>query len=352
MPVTLPDALSHLPLWASRLAGSAVIILAAALIGQFAARTVCRRLAAWAATTASKWDDLVIEALRRGVPLWSLLAGGYLAVGLWPISAHILVIVSKSLYVLLWLSVTFVGADLIGKLMLLYTSQLQRDIPAASITQNLAKTLVVVLGLLMILHGMGIPVAPLLTALGVGGLAVALALQDTLSNLFSGFYLTMAGQIRVGDCVKLESGQEGCVEDIGWRVTKIRTLSNNMVLVPNNKLGGAMLINYSLPSRDVIVAVELTVDYGGDLERIERVAVEVAREVIRPVPGGVPDFEPVLRYHAFGEYGATATVAMRAREFIDQYLLRHEFIKRLHARYRQEGIAIPYPTQTVHAKSA
>ena len=348
----LPDSLSHVPLWASRLGWSVITVLAASLIGQLVTRTACRRLAAWAAKTASKWEDAVIDVLRRGIPIWSLLVGLYLAIGIWQLPGPLLAAATKTLYVLLWLSVTFVGADLIGKLIVLYGGQFQRAIPAASITRNIAKTLIVILGLLMILHSLGIPVAPLLAALGVGGLAVALALQDTLSNLFSGFSLTMAGQIRVGDYVRLESGQEGYVEDIGWRATKIRMLPNNMVLVPNNKLGGSILVNYDLPSRELIVTVEFGVDYGADLERVERVAVEVAREVMRTVPGSTPDFEPVLRYHTFGEYSIGCTVVLRAREFVDQFLLKHEFIKRLHARYRREGIAIPFPTQTVYSKSA
>jgi small-conductance mechanosensitive channel len=186
----------------------------------------------------------------------------------------------------------------------------------------------------------------LLTALGVGGLAVALALQDTLSNLFAGFYLTVARQIRLGDYVKLDTGQEGYVEDIGWRATMIRLLPNNMVIVPNNKISQAIITNYNLPSRDLAVLVEVGVSYDSDLERVERVTIEVGREIMKSVTGGVPDFEPFIRYHTLGEYSINFTVILRAKEFVDQYLVKHQFVKRLVDRYRKEGITIPFPTHT------
>jgi small-conductance mechanosensitive channel len=90
------------------------------------------------------------------------------------------------------------------------------------------------------------------------------------------------------------------------------------------------------------------VSYDSDLGHVERVTIEVGREVLREVPGGVAEFQPFIRYNAFAESSIQFTVILRAREVVDQYLLRHEFIKRLHARYRAEGIEIPFPQRTVH----
>ena len=344
------EVLSQVPPWLQRLILSLVAILTAYLVGRFISRTVCRRLVAWASKTAWKWDELVIESLGRGIPTWSLLVGLIGAASFWQLPDRVFTLFTRGVYVVLWLSMTLIFAGLVGRLVVLYSSQFERTVPVASITQNVAKIIIVVIGLLMILNGMGISIAPVLTALGVGGLAVALALQDTLSNLFSGFYLTMTRQIRVGDYIKLESGQEGYVEDIGWRATTIRMLPNNMVLVPNNKLSQSIITNYYLPNRELAVLVEVGVDYSSDLAGIERITCEVGREVMRTVAGGVADFEPVIRYHAFGEYSVNFTVVLRAKEFVDQYLIKHEFIKRLHVRYRQDGITIPFPTRTVLTK--
>lgn len=338
---------ASVPPWASQLVWSAVILLVTHVLGRFLNRTICARLSRWASATKWKWDEVVIAALRRGIPFWSLLLGLYLVVGLWRLPPHILDAVNRTLYILVWLSATLLAADLAARLVVLYGSQFAAAMPVTSLTENIARILIVGLGILMILNGLGISITPILTALGVGGLAVALALQDTLSNLFSGFYLTMARHIRVGDYVKLESGQEGYVEDIGWRATKIRMLPNNMVLVPNNKLAAAIITNYYLPSRELAVLVDVGVDYSSDLASVERITCEVASEVMRATPGGVPDFKPFIRYHTFGEYSVNFSVVLRAKEFVDQYLIKHEFIKRLHVRYQQEGITIPFPTRTV-----
>jgi len=341
-----------LPLWMTQLVWSLVVVLMTYLIGRVLTHTVCQRLAAWAAKTPWKWDELIVDALRRGIPFWSLLLGMHLALGIWPMSPALASSLSRILFVLIWCSVTFICAGLAGDLIALYGTQFNRAMPMTSLTQYISRIIIVVLGLLMILNGLGISITPLLTALGVGGLAVALALQDTLSNLFAGIYLTMAHQIRLGDYVKLETGQEGYVEDIGWRATTIRMLPNNMVIVPNNKLGQAIITNYYMPNRELAVLVEVGVDYASDLTKVERVTCEIAKDIMQTVTGGVPTFVPVVRYHTFGESSINFTVILRANEFADQYLVTHEFIKRLHARYDREGIVIPFPVRTVYMKTA
>lgn len=203
------------------------------------------------------------------------------------------------------------------------------------------------LGGLIVLDTLGITITPLLASLGIGSLAVALALQDTLANVFAGLYVVADRPVRIGDFIRLESGQEGYVTQIGWRSTRIRMLSNNLVIVPNSKLISSTLINYYLPDPSLAVLVELAVPYQSDLAIVERVTIEVAKQVLQTVAGGVPTFEPFIRYHTFGPSGAQFTVILFGREFTDQYLLKHEFLKRVQARYRQEGIVIPYPTTTV-----
>jgi small-conductance mechanosensitive channel len=196
---------------------------------------------------------------------------------------------------------------------------------------------------LVIARGFGVEITPYLTALGVGGLAVALALQDPLSNFFAGVFLTVSGQIRIGDYLKLESGAEGHVADFNWRATSIRLLSDNIVIVPNAKLAQAIVTNYHQPSREMTIVIDVSVHYLSDLPRVERVTAEVARDVMATVPGGVTGFEPAVRFHTLGPNGITCAVSLRVQEFTDQFLIRHEFIKRLQARYGREGIVVPFP---------
>jgi small-conductance mechanosensitive channel len=129
-------------------------------------------------------------------------------------------------------------------------------------------------------------------------------------------------------------------------------LANNLVIVPNAKLAQAIVVNHHLPSHDLAVLVEVGVDYDSDLAHVERIVVEVGRAVMKDVPGGVPEFDPFIRYHTFGDSSINFTVILRGREFVDQYLIKHEFIKRLHARFDREGIVIPFPIRTVVARDA
>jgi small-conductance mechanosensitive channel len=121
---------------------------------------------------------------------------------------------------------------------------------------------------------------------------------------------------------------------------------------PNAKLDSAILTSYYLSEPELAVLVPVGVGYGSDPARVEKVTIAVAREVMGEVPGGVPQFEPFMCYGAFGESSMNLSVILRGREVVDQYLIRHEFIKRLHRRYKTEGIEIPFPIWTVHLRPA
>jgi small-conductance mechanosensitive channel len=285
--------------------------------------------------------------IRRRLPWWSVLLGLWIAAGSWPVTPETHTLIEKALFVLGAFSVTTAVAAIASRSVDAYGSIVAPALPVTSLTRNMVWFVVAVLGLLVILNGLGLSITPMLTALGVGGLAVALALQEPLGNFFAGLFLTLAGQIRVGDYVKLDSGQEGYVVDFSWRSTRLRMLANNLIVVPNAKLAQAILVNHHLPSEELAVLVQVGVDYSSDLGHVERVAIDVGRDVMRSVAGGVAEFEPFVRFHTFGESSVDFTMILRARQYVDQYLVKHEFIKRLHARFDAEGIVIPFPIVTV-----
>jgi small-conductance mechanosensitive channel len=218
---------------------------------------------------------------------------------------------------------------------------------ARGLVLGAARGVIIALGLLIFLDSIGISITPLLASLGVGSLAVALALQETLANLFAGVHVIIDKPIEAGQLVRLESGEEGTVLRVGWRSTWIRTLANNMVVLPNARLAGSVITNYSLGDPQIAVLVPVGVHYDSDLERVERITLEVAREVLRAVEGGVPGFDPLVRFQSFADSGVGLTAVLRARDFQSTAAVRHEFIKRLHARFRREGIVIPFPTRTL-----
>jgi small-conductance mechanosensitive channel len=331
--------------WASRIGLSVLALVVTYLLGHFARRVVAQRLGRLARATPGHWDDTVVKEVSRRIPFWGLLLGVYLAAGFWTLPPNFANALNKALFVAAAASGSFLAANILASLA--HAGTLRGALPVTSLTQNIIRIVVLVIGLTIVLNGLGLSMTPIVTALGVGGLAVALALQDTLSNLFAGFYVTMSRQIRVGDYVQLESGHEGYLVDIAWRAARIRMLANNTIVVPNAKLAQSIVTNYHLPDQELAVSVEVGVDYGNDLQHVERVTLEVAGDVLRSVQGGVPAFTPLIRYHTFGDSRIGFTVILRAREFVDQYLLKHEFVKRLHKRYQEERIAIPVPVRTV-----
>ncbi|MBI4676202.1 MAG: mechanosensitive ion channel family protein [Elusimicrobia bacterium] len=320
------------------------------IAGRFLDRVVLRKLETLSGKTPWEGDDVIIKAFEGVTTVLLTAAGACFAVAHLPIKPALAGILVKSLQVVVILAATVAVASLAGGFGKLYSSRVEHGLRHTSILTNAVRLIVFILGALIVMQTLGISITPILTALGVGGLAVALALQDTLSNLFSGFHIIVSDQVRPGDYVKLDSGDEGHVLDVSWRFTSIRTLSNNMVIVPNAKLAGVIVTNYHQPDKEMAVPVPVRLAYGTDLGLAERVAVEAGREVMRGTPGGVPSFEPVVRFGALGESGLDMTVILRAAEFTDQYLVKHEFIRRLYERYGREGIEFPFPTRTVHLK--
>jgi len=326
---------------------STVVLSVAYVAGRIGQHFVRRRIGALAQLTAQDWDDAVVEAIARRVPFWSLLGGLYIAAGFWMLPGDLDHIVNRLIFIVAALSITVLVSDIAGRLIRAYGRAIDPTLSGTSLIENLVKIVVVAIGVLVILNGLGVSIAPILGALGVGGLAVALALQDTLGNLFAGFYMTLARQIRVGDYIRMDSGQEGYVVDVDWRSTRLRMLPNNMVIVPNAKLSQSIVVNYFLPDREMAVLIDVGVDYDSDLEHVERVTIDVARDVMKTVAGGIPTFDPFIRYNAFADSSVNFTVILRGTEFVDQYLIKHEFVKRLHKRYRAEGIVIPFPIRTI-----
>ncbi|MER5748489.1 mechanosensitive ion channel family protein [Streptomyces sp. NPDC002088] len=323
------------------------IALAAGLLAAFLSRTLLRWLAKHAKRTRWSGDDVVVDALRTVVP-WAAIAGGAAAAAaVLPLTRSVQRHVNQSLTVLLIFVVTLSAARVIAGLVQSVTQSRSGVAGSATIFVNITRVLVLAIGFLVVLQTLGISIAPLLTALGVGGLAVALALQDTLANLFAGIHILASKTVQPGDYIRLSSGEEGYVVDINWRQTTVRQLSNNLVVIPNGQLAKTNMTNYTRPEQQLTVLVQVGVAYDSDLEHVERVTTEVVAEVMTGITGALPDHEPAVRFHTFGDSRIGFTVILGVGEFSDQYRIKHEFIKRLHQRYRQEGIRIPAPTRTV-----
>ena len=199
------------------------------------------------------------------------------------------------------------------------------------------------IGALVALDSLDVSISPLLAGFGIGGLAVALAVQPSLSNFFAGTYLVTEGELKEGDFIELEGGPLGYVVDVGWRSTKIRSRFNNLVIIPNSKMVDSIVTNYYSPTPAINVVVTCGVSYDSDLAQVERVVLEVTRQVISESPSAVKDSAPFFGFSEFGDSNVDFWVFLQANDRLASFILKSTLIKRIHARFVDEGIEINYP---------
>jgi len=300
-----------------------------------------------AARTATRMDDLFLDAAGRPLNLL-IIASGLLLLGrLLPLNEEADTGIALAYKFCVIAAFVWFIDRLARELIDMYSKRVAFIGQGRAAIQGGVRALFFTLGGMILLDSMGISITPLIASLGVGSLAVALALQGTLANMFAGLHLMADKAVERGQHIGIGPGQEGQVEGIGWRSTRIRTQSNVTLIVPNAKLVDSVISNYDLPAAQTAVQIPVGVHYDSDLGQVESVTLDVARQVLRDARGGQGRSEPVLRYTAFAESSITFVVILTAPTWSDQPLIRHEFLKRLHDRYRREGIVIPYPVRTL-----
>ncbi|MEZ5320189.1 MAG: mechanosensitive ion channel family protein [Vicinamibacterales bacterium] len=267
----------QMPEWGYPLLRTLITVGGGYLLGHLVNALFVKRLLKIASRTSNHWDDILVSELKKRIPFWILLGGVWFSLAYWVFDPDIETFVKRAVIVLLGVSVSLAAASTVSRMIVQYQAEVAPEVPVTGLTLNLARLFVLGIGLLVVANTVGFQITPILTALGVGGLAVALALQEPLSNLFAGLFISLAGQIRVGDYIKLQSGEEGYVIDLDWRATRVRMLANNVIIVPNSKLSQAIVTNYGLPENEMSVLVQVGVEHASDLEKVERVTVEVAR---------------------------------------------------------------------------
>ncbi|MBW8485507.1 mechanosensitive ion channel family protein [Actinomadura parmotrematis] len=322
---------------------AAAVVVAVALVVAIALRLLGGRLTRRAGDTRWTWDDLIARLLQDLALPVALLAGLWLGAEILKLPPKTLDYTGKVLTAITVLVVSLALARLISGIVTGVASVRQGMAGSVTIFANITRVVVLGIGVLIMLQSLGVSITPLLGALGVGGLAVALALQDTLANLFAGVHVLASKTIEPGDYIRLSTGQEGYVVDINWRNTSIRTLADNIEVIPNQRFSDTILTNYHRPAQDMSLLIQAHVGYGSDLERVEEVVIEVGQEVMAEVEGGVKDAETLVRFHTFADSGIGFTIILRTSEFGDQFRLKHELVKRLHRRFQDEGIEIPFP---------
>ncbi|MBI4318468.1 MAG: mechanosensitive ion channel family protein [Chloroflexi bacterium] len=333
---------------------ASVIVPLGVIVASLFVGWIAKRLTDWYRRSRTAQDvvrpDDVVLSISEGLILpFFALVGTLVALQVSTLPPDVRAYANSVIAALLVLAVTLIAARVLKVLIHLSLPKVEPLAQIVPVLERVAQIALWAIGLMIALSYLGADITPLITTLGVGGLAAALALQDTLANFFAGFYILADRPIRVGDYIKLSSGEEGYVIEIGWRSAKIRTLPNNVVIVPNQKLSQSIITNYHMPEQRMSLLIPVSVSYDSDPANVEEILVDIAKTASREIEGMLSEPEPFVRFiPGFGEYSLDFTLICQVREFVDQYYVQHELRKRIFARFAEEHIEIPFPVRTLH----
>ena len=332
-----------------------LILVLGIILGWLIKRFVHSRLSKLADKTKWRGDDIILNSIEPHIILWFFLAAARIAIDSIKLSepfSSYKEYLATIIVIILFLSVTVTISKLLVGLFNLWAEKQGRGFPSTTMFTNFVYIIVWGIGLMIILDWLNIAITPILTALGVGGLAIALALKDTLSDVFSGLHILLSGKVKPGDFAELDSGERGYISDITWRNTTMLERTNNIINIPNSKLSTAIIKNYDSGDSSFSVRIPVGVSYNSDLKHVASVTKNVAIDVAKDVEGCNTDEEPLVRFYEFGESSINLKVYFKAEKYGDQHNIIDTFVRRLHKRYNDEGIDIPFPIRTlIHQNS-
>jgi len=329
----------------------AIIVFIGIVLGMIFKQVIHTRLKKAALTSEWEGDDIILHAVESQIVLWFFWAALSLALRDVEIAEPFGLYVSNFLIIILMASITHAAAKLIVGLLDLWSKKQGGGFPSTTMFTNFVWITVYSIGLLVILDALNISIAPMLTALGIGGLAVSLALKDTLTDVFAGLHILLSKKVQPGDFVSLDSGEMGYIQNITWRNTKMLERTNNIIHIPNTKLSNAIIKNYDSGDPSFSVKIPVGVGYDSDLDVVERVVMEVANDLHQYMDEMNKQSTPSFKFRGFGQSSIDFMVYFRGNKYGDQNPIIHAFVKKLHKRFNEEGIEIPFPMRTVIQRS-
>ena len=337
----------------------ALTIVCGILLGFIFKRFVHSRLKK--AAERSNWagDDAVLEAIEPHIVVWFFLGALSISVSkieaVQPQNTYLISILNdyapKFLIIVLIGSITLGIGNLAVSIFDLWARDQEKGFPSTTMFTNFVRIAIYVIGILIILDALSISITPMITALGVGGIAVSLALKDTLTDVFAGLHILLSKKVQVGDFIQLDSGEMGYIQNISWRNTIMMERTNNIIHIPNTRLSSAIIKNFDSGDPSFSVKIPVGVGYSSDLDEVEKVTKKVINEIQSSMEETNNNYEPTMRFQNFGESSINLMVYFRGNRYGDQNPIIHQFIKTLHKRYSEAGIEIPFPMRTVIHKN-
>lgn len=335
--------------WAKEILMAMLIVALFWLLSQLAAVILNRwgrRIAVFTST------DLDHQILHRAIPYISRLLvvlGAYLAVRSLPLYEKLGMIASGVIYIILVVIICNLIYHALEELMKWYVARQKDRIGAEmsrrmmTVAEKLASLFLMGAALVFILKHFNYDIFTLVTALGIGSLAIGLAAKDTLANMISGLTIMLDRPFRIGDRVQLVGGQVGDVADVGLRSTKIKTLDNQLLIIPNSDLCNTMLINQAFPDRRAKGRINIGVAYGSDVDQVKNLLVKTAGEV-----GDVlSDPPPEAYFGSFGDSALNMSLFFWVEEYSTLFSVTDKINSLIISRFSEHSIDIPFPTRTV-----
>lgn len=331
-----------------------ILIVGGFIVGKIVYAIFHSIFARIAKKTKTNLDDMIVDSLKRPAYMVVVLIGLFIGIRNLSVLAPYLGIINSVFWIVFALTGLWVLKKLLDSVMDWYSSLVVDrgsagvDSKVVPVIKRILHIVLYVILFIIILDNFDIEISPLIASLGVASLAVALALQETLSNFFAGMYIMADRPIQVGDYIKFDNTEEGYVQHIGWRSTRIKKLGNNMVIVPNSKLANAVIKNYDRPKSPLSVVTYCGVSYDSDLDMVEKVAYKAAVKTRDEFEGAYDDYDPLIRFYEFGDSNINFKIIIRANTYVDRFRLQHELIKNLKKAFDKEKIEISWPVRKVY----
>ena len=294
-------------------------------------------------------DDRILQRIIPHVSRLLTMLGVYLAIRSLPLHEKLVQVFSGVIFVVLVIIVFNLIYHALDELMRWYMNGRQENSEDLISRQMLPiaekLTLLFLMGtaLIIILKHFNYDIYSVVTALGIGSLAIGLAAKDTLAHMISGFTLMFDQPFRIGDRIQLAGGQIGDVTAIGLRSTKIRTLDNQLLIIPNSDLCNTMLINQAFPDARSKGCINIGVAYGSDVERVKEILVATALEVETVLRDPAPE----AYFAAFGESALSMSLFFWVEEYSQLFAVTDKINTLILRHFNESGIEIPFPTRTM-----
>ncbi len=304
------------------------------------------------ARTKTNIDDIIIRNVHQPVAWVIFSALLYVAVAPLPLANGLAVFVNEVLLTANILALGFLAHRVVRAVFTIWRQEFATrtettlDDTMLPILSKFSIVTVWAVAAIIALGAWGVQIGPFLAGLGIAGLAVGLALQGTLSNIFGGVSLAFDHAYKVGDKVKLADGTVGVVHDISLRSTQVRTYDGDLVMVPNGKIAADNIYTYAQPAKQSRGSVEFGVVYGADVEKVKKLVLKTLKGIEKVLD----DPEPAVWFIDMGAYALNMRAYFWLADYNDVWVTEREATGRIYEALNKAGIGIPFPTQTVHVK--